>query len=80
MSAKVDTRKVIWLAGLLFIESIQCKVYVKGYLNHIPIIVKNNPITVLQPERFMCVLLPYLSRLLSNNARVAFEGSHVSLR
>lgn len=74
---KVDTRKVIWMTDLLFMESVQCRVFVEGFLNHIPIIMKNNPITVLQPERFMCVLLPYLRWLFSNNARGIFEGSHV---
>lgn len=62
-------KKVIWMTNLLFMGSVQCRVFVEGFLNHIPIIMKNNPVTVLQPERFMCVLLPYLRGLLSNNAR-----------
>ena len=77
---KVDTRKVIWMTDLLFMESIHCRVFVEGFLNHILIVMKNNPVTVLQPERFMCVLLPYLRGLLSSNARGTFEGSHVLVR
>lgn len=77
MSVKVDIRKTICMADLLFMKSIQCKVYVKGCLDCIPIIMKNSPVTVLQPERFMGVLLPYLRGLLSNDIRVTFEGSRV---
>lgn len=77
---KVDTRKVIWMTDLLFMESVQCGVFVEGFLNHILVLMKNNPVTVLQPERFMCVLLPYLRGLLSSNARGTFEGSHVLVR
>lgn len=38
---------------------------------------KNSPIPVLQPERFMGVILPYLRGLLGNDTRVAFQGSHL---
>lgn len=58
-------------------KSVQSKVYVKGCLNCIPIIMKNSPVRVLQPDRFMGVLLPHLRGLLSNDTRVAYEGSHV---
>lgn len=58
----VDTRKVIWMADLLFMESVHCRVFVEGFLNHIPIVMKNNPVTVLQPERFMCVSFTIFER------------------
>lgn len=31
MSVKVDTRKVIWMTDLLFMESVQCGVFVEGF-------------------------------------------------
>lgn len=62
---------------LLFMKSMQCKVYVKGCLNCVPIIMKNRPVTVLQSERFMGVLLLYLRGLLSSDTGVAYEGGHV---
>lgn len=59
---RVDFSQVIWMADFLFMRSVQCKVCVKGFLNHIAITMKNSPVTVLQPERFMGVLLPYFER------------------
>lgn len=53
---EVGFSKVIQMTDLLFMRRVQCKVYVKGFLNHIAIIMKNSPITELQPERFMSVL------------------------
>lgn len=41
---------------------------------------KNSPVTVVQPERFMGVHFPYLRGLLSNDTGVAYEGSHVLVR
>lgn len=64
------------MVDLLFM----CKVYDKGCLNHIPIIMKNSLVTVLQSERFMGVLLPHLRGLLSKDTGVAYEGGHVLIR
>lgn len=61
------------MVDLLFM----CKVYDKDCLNCIPIIMKNSLVTVLQSERFMGVLLPYLRGLLSKGTGVAYEGGHV---
>lgn len=77
---QVDISKVIWMADSLFMKSVQCEVYVKGFLNRIPITVKNSPVTILQPERCMGELLPHLRVQLSNAARVACEDSHGLVR
>lgn len=41
---------------------------------------KNRPVTELQPERFVGVLLPYWRGLLSNDIGAAYAGSHVLVR
>lgn len=44
------------------------------------IFMKNRPVTELQPERFVGVLLPYWRGLLSNDIGAAYAGSHVLVR